>query len=282
MISNMKVRSLAAVLFVLSASAIGAAQADIHKVDFKNFTYSAMCVGDKPQRITVRNGEFSKETPMEGFVDHFYFSVMDVAYGDINMDGKDDAVVLTVCNTGGTGNFSEGFVYTIRDGKPVIAVRIPGGDRAYGGLRSATIADGVLTVDSNDVGEQGGACCPEYAVTRQYKLAAGKLVPFGSAKRRELYPKQRLTFARGASSTTFTVRIDQSDMKRYTVGARAGQSMSVSVNTDKASVRLIDDALVTEGENSFTAKLPKNGDYTFEVQNIAETAIDVVVTVKIR
>ena len=268
-------------ILILSA-AFSYGQSDIHSVDFKNFTYLPLCIGDKPQRVTVKDGEYSKETQMDGYVDRFLFSVTAVSYGDLNGDAKDEAIVLGVCNTGGTGNFSEGFIYTSRAGKPVLTARIPGGDRAYGGLRSATVSGGILSVESNDVGEAGGACCPEFAITQQYKLNAGKLTAFGRSARRELYRKERLAFDRGTSGKTFTVRIDAQDLKRYTVGARAGQTMSVSVNTDKASLRLLDEALVTEGQNAFTAKLPKNGDYTFEVQNFAQNAIDVTVTVKIK
>src|SRR5215207_2576006 len=81
------------------------AQTDIRKVDFKNFTHSAYCAGNSPQRIAVKAGEFSKETQEAGYVDRFYFKVFATAFGDVNSDGNDDAVVLTVCNTGGTGNF---------------------------------------------------------------------------------------------------------------------------------------------------------------------------------
>ena len=118
-------------LFVFVALA-GAtfAQGDIRKVDFKNFTYSAHCLGETPQNIRVKNGEFSKETQEDGYVDRFYFQVFSVAYGDLNADGQDDAVTLTVCNTGGTGNFSEGMVYSMKAGKPSLIARIPGGDRA--------------------------------------------------------------------------------------------------------------------------------------------------------
>ena len=271
-----------ALQLVFLASGTAMAQGDIHRVDFKNFTYLPMCAGGKARRVTVTKGEYSKATQMSGYVDNFYFGVSDVTYGELNGDGADEAVILTECNTGGTGNFSEGFIYTMQAGRPFLVTRIPGGDRAYGGLRSAKIAAGILTVDSNDVGEAGGACCPEYAVTATYRLRAGKLVKFGTAIRRELYPKRRLTFARGGSEMNFTEKLNAQDLKRYVVGAKAGQVLSVSAGTPGLSISLLDDAKVTEGENGFSARLPKNGDYSFEIQNIAEKAIDVTVTVRIK
>src|SRR5689334_16790440 len=93
-------------LFTLAA----AAQSDIHSVDFKNFTYHPYCASEQPQTIRVKNGEYSKETQMDGYVDHFYFTVFGISYGDLNGDGKDEAIVLTKCNTGGTGYFSQGFI----------------------------------------------------------------------------------------------------------------------------------------------------------------------------
>ena len=273
---------LVLVFAIFSAVSVSYGQSDVHGVDFKNFTYRPLCIGTTPKRVTVKDGEYSKETQMDGYIDRFSFSVTDVSYGDLNRDGKDEAIVLGVCNTGGTGNFSEGFIYTLRAGKPVLIARIAGGDRAYGGLRSATVSNGNLSVESNDVGESGGACCPEFAITTQYKLTANKLIAFGRPTRRELYPSLRLVFDRGTSGKTIRLRINAGDLKRYMITARAGQVMSVSVNTDKASLRLLDDAPVTEGENAFSAKLPKNGDYAFEIQNIADKAIDVTVTVKIK
>ena len=258
------------------------AQGDITTIDFKNFTYPAYCVGDAPQKITVMDGEFLKETQEDGYVDRFSFSVMDVAFGDLTGDGKPEAVILSICNTGGTGNFSEGFVYTLQTGKPRLVARIPGGDRAYGGLRGAWIENGQLIVDSNEVGEVGGACCPEFVVTTKYKLTAGKLVKSGAPLKRPLVPVTRVTFARGTSGKTYNnVRIPEGEAVRFKVGARGGQKLSVSVSSRDVALRLIEDARVTTGINNFLAVLPTNGDYTIEIENTSVGDIDITVNIKI-
>lgn len=255
---------------------------EIRKTDFKNFTYEPGCAGDDVKKVTVKNGEFSSEKQMEGYVDRFYFTVFSVTYGDLTGDNAEEAVILTSCNTGGSGNFTEGFIYTLKNGKPVLLTGIPGGDRAYGGLRTARVENGQLIVESNDAGENGASCCPEFIVTTHYELKGGTFNEVGKAEKRDLFPKQRVSFPKGTSGTTIKVSIPRNEGKRFVVGARAGQTLDVSVNTDKASLRLLEDAEVTEGTNGFTATLPKNGDYTVEVSNFEKTPINVTINIKIR
>ncbi len=268
--------------FFLFASAGAFAQNEIQKVDFKNFTYLAHCVGEAPQKITVKDGEFSEEKQEDGYVDRFYFHVFDFAYGDLNGDRREEAVVLSVCNTGGTGNFSEGFVFSIKAGRPSLVARIPGGDRAYGGLRSTHVENGLLIVESNEAGPEGGACCPQFIVTTKYKLGTGKIVQAGRAIRRELYPKERVAFGKGSSGKTFKTTIPAEEGKRFIIGARAGQTLSVSIDTDKASLRLLEEADVKLGINNFMVKLPSTGDFTIEVQNDSDAPVTVTVNIKIQ
>jgi hypothetical protein len=276
----MRIVSTIVVAVWLSVSAF--AQADITTVDFKNFTYSAFCAGEETQNVTVKDGEFSKETPEEGYVDRFHFHVMDIAYGDLTGDGKPEAAILTVCNTGGTGNFSEGFVYGLQAGKPRLLTRIEGGDRAYGGLRGAWVENELLIVDSFEVGEMGGACCPEFVITSKYKLTAGKLIRSGTPLKRPLVPTTRVTLARGTSGKTYNnVNIPAGERIRYKVVARGGQKLSVSVNSGDAALRLIEDVQVTTGMNNFLAVLPSNGDYTIEIENTSVGDIDITVNIKI-
>ena len=269
--------------FILAMSAVTIrAQTDIHKVDFKNFTYLAKCIAETPQRVTVKNGEFSEEKQEDGYVNRFYFQVSDIAYGDLNGDGRDEAIVLTVCNTGGTGNFSEGFIFAPKAGRPALVARIPGGDRAYGGLRTTRIENGLLVVDSNDAGPEGGACCPQIIVTTKYKLVGNKIIRSGKETRRDIYPQERVTFARGSSGKTFHVTIPEEEGRRFIIGARAGQTLSVSVDSEKASLRLLEEADVKFGTNNFTVKLPKTGDFTVEVQNDSEAELAVTVSIKVQ
>ena len=276
-------KSLVVSFFVLLVPTVSIfAQGDIHKVDFKNFTYLAQCIYETPQKVTVKNGEFSEEKQEEGYVDRFYFHVFDVAYGDLNGDRRDEAIVLTVCNTGGTGNFSEGFIFAMKAGRPTLAARIPGGDRAYGGLRRTRVENGLLVVDSNDVGPEGGACCPQIIVTTRYKLAGSRIVKFGKDTRRDVYPSERVTFAKGSSGKTFKATIPADEGKRFIVGARGGQTLTVSIDTDKASLRLLEEADVKFGINNFLVKLPKTGVYTVEIQNDSGAALSVTVNIRIQ
>jgi hypothetical protein len=275
---------LLALLIACASAAIAEAQRNIRDVDFANYTYEPFCAGgpdDKLEKVTVKNREFASEKQEEGYVDRFHFRVFEIAFGDITGDRRDEAVVLTVCNTGGTGNFSEGFVYTMRAGKPTLVSRIPGGDRAYGGLRTAKIENGLIVIESNDVGELGGACCPEMIVTTKYKLTRNRLVRSGPEVRRPIYPQERVTFAKGTSGKTFKTTLAAGEGRRFTVSARANQSLTVSVDTEDVQLRLLEEAPVTEGINNFLAKLPKTGDYTIELRNGLDREIQVTLNIRI-
>src|ERR1700733_12102200 len=110
---------------------------DIHKIDFRNFTYRPSCTNlsgeGQAKAVKVTNGTYSRPDP----TDSLEFKIQGVVYGDLTGSGRDDAVVLTVCNTGGTGEFTEGFIYSMRSGQTKLVTNVPGGDRADGGISSA-------------------------------------------------------------------------------------------------------------------------------------------------
>lgn len=260
------------------------AQGDIRKVNFKNFTYYPYCAGEDTEKVTVKNGEFSSEKKVDDFIDRFYFKVFSTTYGDLDGDKKDEAVILSVCNTGGTGNFSEGFIYKIKAGKPALLARIPGGDRAIGGLREAKIENGILLVDQNDPDKNQASCCSEYALLSKYRLNGKKLVEIGKPISRELYPSKRIYFGKGSTKTTLKVDVDE--RLRFKLNARAGQTLVItftSPNAENIYLSLIEgEADVTEGKNSLTAKLIQNGDYIIQVQNSYKLSSEVNLTIEIK
>ena len=169
--------------------------ADIHAVDFSNFRYLPSCLrlADSPaeikqaklkgegESIIATNGVFKSDNP-DNPVD---FRILEINYGDLNSNQV--AVVVTVCNTGGSGDFSEGFIYGMVDGKPKLLAILDGGDRANGGIKSAKIEQGTLRVER--YGTNGGACCPEWIEVTNYQLRNGKLIQ-SRMKRRKKYVEQ--------------------------------------------------------------------------------------------
>ena len=278
-------KQISVVVFVLMLLSVATvkAQNDIRKVDFKNFTYVLGDLsGENKMKVTVKNGEFFRDRED----DKLYFSVQSVEYGDINGDGKDEAIVTTVYNSGGTGNFSDGFVFTLKNGKPIVLTGFEGGDRADGGLVSAKVSNGILVVERNSPGEFGGACCPEFVETSRYKWNGKQLAQIGKTDRRELYPAKRISFVKGSSMSVFEVNIPRGEIKRFVVGTRSGQTLRVSSNAKPAkniSYRLVrGDGEEKEIPNGMTFKLSSNGDNVLELSNNTEEDLSISVTVEIK
>lgn len=269
------------VLLLLFAATVYA-QDDIRKIDFKNFTYViGNLSGENKMKVTVKNGEFFRNKED----DKLYFSVQSVEYGDINGDGQDEAIVTTVYNSGGTGNFSDGFVFTLKNGKPIVLTGFEGGDRAYGGLVSAKVSNGILVVERNSPGEFGGSCCAEFIETTRYRWNGKQLAQIGKTESRELYPATRISFTKGSSMSIFDVNIPKGEIKRFVVTARSGQTLRVTSNAKPAKsvfYRLVrGDGDEKDIANGMTVKLNKNGDYVFELSNNTENDLSISVSVEI-
>ncbi len=253
------------------------AQTTIRKVDFKNFTYD-VDIFEKKEKLTLKNGEFDRNTEE----DKLFFVVTDVVYGDLNGDGKEEAVVTTSMNTGGTGNFSSGIIFTMKNKKPVILTKFEGGDRAYGGIRGAKIEKGLFILEQNDVGDAGGACCPQFSVTTIFQLKGKKLVQIGKIERRELYPANRVSFQKGKSIAIIPIKIEKYDRKRFVVGAKKGQTLLVSSAAKGISYSLFTgEGTVENTDNGMIVKLKENGDFVFDVSNDNDADMDFSITVEI-
>ncbi|HKH47187.1 MAG TPA: hypothetical protein VKM72_21230 [Thermoanaerobaculia bacterium] len=256
-------------LLALSCALTTAAYAagDVHSVDFRNFVYHPSCADFEssdeakvPVRVSGGRFEASPGTDLEGT----YFEVREIVYGDLTGDGSDEAIVRTLCSTGGTGRFDEGFVYGMKDGKPVLLGRIPGGDRASGGVRCVRVEDGALMVERTG-NETGAAMGIDFIDTETWKLQGGKLAETGTAVHRPIGSTQGakpIRFAKGTSSGT--VRGTTSGMDQYVLQAREGQTMTVRLTAPKKNAAfeiMIDDYTVTCRTTEWTGELPGGGTY---------------------
>jgi putative lipoprotein len=144
----------------------------VESIDFKNFTYRPSC---SKTPIRVKNGVYERTRP-----DRLYFKIGAIAFGDIGDNGSVEATVLSACNSGGSGVFSEGYVFGIVNGKVTQLATISGGDRAWGSIQSVTVTKGLLSVVrlAPDA-PNGPACCPKFLETTVYKLQGGRMIAQG-------------------------------------------------------------------------------------------------------
>ena len=266
-------------LLVFSVSSIFA-QTDtqaIRKIDFRNFSYNT-CFDEDQKTTRITKGKYQREIKDGDIKYSVYFEVRAVVYGDLDGDGNEEAVVDTICNSGGTGQFTDGLVYRMQNGKPVLIGNIGVGDRADGGLHEVKIVNGLLKVSR--YGGHSGACCPDYIETSTHKLTGKRLVEIGKPVQSDYvskdgdYATRRVRFARGTSSTL--VKGTTKGQETYLIGAKAGQMMSLKITGTNANV----DLQAPEGADiaqpklnqPWSAKLPANGDYKLTISPPKGTA----------
>ncbi len=209
-----------------SRSAAAASGGAIRKIDFRNFTYESQGGGPK---ITVVNGVYESHD-LDGVA---LFHVLDVDHGDLDGDGIEEAIVTTVENDGGTGNFTDGTIFRMTNGRPVQIGALGAGDRADGGIFGVTIDRGHIVVDR--FGQNGGgACCPGYIEREQFKLRTKGLTQISKPIKRAYIVLSRsepdsakIRFLRGSASAT--IEGDGNLQDTATIDARKGQTVTMSL-----------------------------------------------------
>jgi hypothetical protein len=249
------------------------AKADIHSVDFRNGFVYDIGVGDEPIPVTVKGGTYSRDTED----DKTYFEIQKVVYGDLTGDGKDEAIVQTLLNTGGTGQFTEALLFEFRGGKAELISSLGIGDRADGGVFEVFIRDGKI-FDERFGQDHSGACCPEYVETYVYGLRAGKLKPVERATRRAYYSygfddspaPHRVKFLPGTSSVSLAGSTTGGES--YVFGAKAGQTVSVRFDSEDPKAEAV--VATKAGEigrasagRAWAGTLPASGDFTISVRS---------------
>jgi hypothetical protein len=286
----MLMKTSAALLGLLISVPLWGASPDIHAVDFRNFTYMPSCAdfaaANEP-KVALKTVDGKFEGAAGSDLKGFLFEVRDVAYGDLTGDGKDEAVVRTLCNTGGSGSFDEELVFTLKDGQPVLLGRVPGGDRAVGAVRCARVEGGALKAErvGNDTGAAVGI---EFVDTETWRLQGGRFVRVGDPVHRPLQGAkvQPIHFEKGATSAVVHGKTAGSD--EYVLRAGGGQTLAVSIASTAGKAKsaaafevMVDDSTLTCRTTEWSGKLPATGEYRIYVVATHGTA-DYALNVSIR
>jgi len=96
-----------------------------------------------------------------------------VAHGDINGDGNEDAAIILAENYGGTGVFTSVAVMLNQGGQPVFAASHLIDDRPQ--VNSLAIQNGEIWVDAIIHGSNDPGCCPAQPITQTFRLWDNKL-----------------------------------------------------------------------------------------------------------
>lgn len=97
-----------------------------------------------------------------------------LAFGDVNLDGRADALVFLSTQNGGTGHFVELAVVLDQNGSPDNIATVYLGDRVI--VESAVVQDGVISVTLVEQGPNDPLCCPSQHVVMRFLLEGSELV----------------------------------------------------------------------------------------------------------
>ena len=106
--------------------------------------------------------------------DWFIKLVEPIAFGDLNSDGINDAVVVLKMRTGGTGVFVEIAAVLNKNGKPVNVATTLLGDRKI--VNSISIQSSEIIIEGLTQGPNDGLCCPSLLTTWKFNLVGNELV----------------------------------------------------------------------------------------------------------
>jgi heat shock protein HslJ len=137
---------------------------------FRNIGYRGIC-----DNVTnLRDGAYEGEPIDPGGASRPRLELLDIppVLHDLDGDGIDDAAVLLVENSGGSGAFTWLAVVSCRDGRAVNTGTIGLGDRIM--IRSMTGREGAIIVEFVAAGPGEPLCCPTRKVRDTFRLRDGK------------------------------------------------------------------------------------------------------------
>jgi heat shock protein HslJ len=136
----------------------------------RNLTYQD--IYDEP--VTLANGQYKGEPFVESDASKPTITlILPAAFGDLNGDRVDDAAVLLVENSGGSGSFVFlSAVLNNKDGLENVATTLLG-DRVV--CETVDIVDGQMVLELTSHAEDDPMCCPSVKTRTTYALANGKI-----------------------------------------------------------------------------------------------------------
>jgi hypothetical protein len=125
--------------------------------------------------VQLADGLYEGEPFVEGGASRPTVTFTDAyAFGDLNGDGVDDAAVVLVESSGGSGSFYYLSVILDQGGKPENVATQLIGDRAQ--VQSVSVDGAEITVNAVAHGPDDPMCCPTQEVTLTYRFAGEQLV----------------------------------------------------------------------------------------------------------
>lgn len=157
-----------------SAPAAGGGQ--LTDEQLKNATYSG--IYDQP--VTLTDGKYEGAPFAEGGASRPTVTFIDgiTQHGDLNGDGVDDAAVLLVESSGGSGVFDYVGAQINENGQPVDAGTVMLGDRSQ--IISGAIVDGQVVIEMVTQGPNDAMCCATLKVRKSFVVQDGKLAETGT------------------------------------------------------------------------------------------------------
>jgi hypothetical protein len=160
-----KVGAIALVVFLPTAVAFGAHRDAPALVLLKNAEYR-VSLGERKVQLTSGNFETGNSPS-----DYLRVTLHLAAFGDVNDDGIDDAAVILVQTTMGSGAFHDLAILTMEQGRFRQRGAVLLGDRVR--IRSLHVRAGNVEVAMITHTDTDPACCPTRRVVRRYRLQDG-------------------------------------------------------------------------------------------------------------
>lgn len=97
-----------------------------------------------------------------------------IFYGDINMDGIQDALVILNTQNGGTGHFMELAAVINENGNANNVSTVSLGDRVV--VEAVSVENGIIVLNMRVQGPDDGMCCPSQFVSWRFVLSGNQLI----------------------------------------------------------------------------------------------------------